>query len=394
MFVRDWPELLSEISDLEAPEDVTPYVMARINAAHADPAGSPKRRSAGFRGRLTLLPTGWFAAAAGGLIVLGLLALAAHSREHRGPVGASPRLAHYRGDGVEFSYPAAWHYRHRGVYTLETSPVIDLSTQPMGDPCHGQLGCGWPVNRHRPGGVVLTVISGGQLLRPTTTKRTIREYRGDRLDPLSSSIGCDRLLVGDYATPTFGHFSFSACFRAPGLAVHEREFRAMLDSVRLSNADATTKLATLKPATFTRSKGWHVGSSSHPGTPGEQTFTWAATTHFHDAPFSAPPAKTLKAMSPDDLLVGVFLTRPSKSDHGGTISSPALPIHLDGSAPSQDYPGASGSRWFQRFQGAVGDRQLDVWVFAGRTQPTAAQIAKAQSLINSMVLPKWSPPSN
>ena len=394
MFVRDWPELLSEVSELEAPEDVTPLVMARINAAHAHPAADPKRRSAGLRGRLGSFPTGWFAAAVGGLVVLGLLALAAHSREHQSPAGVPPRLAHYRGHGVAFTYPAAWSYQHSGVTTQMTSPVIDLSTQPMGDPCHGKLGCGWPVTRLRPGGVVLMVFSGGSLVPATSTSRTIREYRGDRLGALAASIGCDSVLVGDYKTPSFGQLSFSACFRAPGLAAHEREFRAMLASARPSNPDATTKPATLKPATFTRSKGWHVGSSTHPGTPGQQTFTWASTTRFHDAPFSAPPANTLNAMSPDDLVVEVFLTRPIKPDHGGTITSPALPIHLDGSAPSQDYPGASGSRWFQRFQGAVGDRQFDMWVFAGRSQPTSAQIAKAQALITSMVLPKWPLPPN
>jgi hypothetical protein len=238
------------------------------------------------------------------------------------------------------------------------------------------------------------VFSGGSLVPATSTSRTIREYRGDRLGGLAASIGCDRVLVGDYETPSFGHLSFSGCFRAPGLAAHEREFREMLASARPSNPDATTKPANRKPATFTRAKGWHVGSSSHPDTPGEQTFTWASTTNFRDPPFSAPPGNTLKAMSPDDLLVEVFLTRPGPVDHGGTITSPALPIHLDGNLPSQGYPGASGSRWFQRFQGAVGDRQLDMWVFAGRPQPTPAQIAKAQALITSMVLPKWPPPPN
>src|SRR6476646_3177398 len=49
MFVRDWPELLSEVSDLEAPAEVTPYVMARINAALAHPSASSKR-SGGLRG--------------------------------------------------------------------------------------------------------------------------------------------------------------------------------------------------------------------------------------------------------------------------------------------------------------------------------------------------------
>jgi hypothetical protein len=168
------------------------------------------------------------------VIVLSLLALAAHSREHQRPVGAQPQLAHYRGHGIEFTYPIEWRYQHSGVSTQMTSPLIDLSTQRMGDPCHGKLGCGWPVTRLRPGGVVLMVFSGGSIVPPTSTSRTIREYRGDRLDGLAASIGCDTVLVGDYQAPTVADLSFSACFRAPGLAAHEREFRAMLDSVRPS----------------------------------------------------------------------------------------------------------------------------------------------------------------
>jgi hypothetical protein len=261
MFVGDWPELLSEVSDLDAPADLTPYVMARINAAHGHPASS-KRRGAGLRGRFASLPVGWFAAAVGGLVVLALLALAAHSREHRRPVGGPPRLAHLRGHGVEFSYPAAWRYRHSGVVTSLTSPVIDLGTQPLGDPCHGKLGCGWPVNRLRPGGVVLMVFSGGSLVPPTHTSRTIREYSGDQLDGLAVSIGCDRVLVGDYATPALGRLSFSACFRAPGLAAHEREFRAMLASARFSPQVALTPITVVNPGktvVHTRIIGGTVG---------------------------------------------------------------------------------------------------------------------------------------
>jgi hypothetical protein len=51
-------------------------------------------------------------------------------------VGTTAPLAHYRGHGVAFDYPAAWgRYRRDGFSTTMTSPVVDLSTQPTVAPC-------------------------------------------------------------------------------------------------------------------------------------------------------------------------------------------------------------------------------------------------------------------
>ena len=86
--MRDWPELLSEISDLEAPADVTPYVMARISAAQSRPGSSPVRGGSSRRLRLSALPMGWLAAAVGCVLVLAVLAVAAHSRRDAAPRAA------------------------------------------------------------------------------------------------------------------------------------------------------------------------------------------------------------------------------------------------------------------------------------------------------------------
>jgi hypothetical protein len=147
----------------------------------------------------------------------------------------------------------------------------------------------------------------------------------------------------------------------------------------------------LRPARFTRTRGWDTGWSNKPGTPGEQTFTWASTSGFEDSPFSAPPIQTLKAMAPSDLMVEVFLWRPRPQDAGGVIRTPVLPITIDGSAAGEDYPGAVPERWFQRFTGSVGDRQLDVWVFAGQRHPSRGQVVRLQTLINSLKVPTWPP---
>jgi hypothetical protein len=147
----------------------------------------------------------------------------------------------------------------------------------------------------------------------------------------------------------------------------------------------------LPPAVLPTPDGWKTGASSDPGTPAEETFTWAATLAYRDVPFSAPPQTTLNAMSPGDVLVEVFLWRPSAEDveEGNVFREPALPFTLDATAAGQDYPGGDGSRWFQRTEGAVGGRQIDIWVFAGRPHPTSEQVAAAQSVVDDIVLPPW-----
>jgi hypothetical protein len=78
--VGDWPELLSEVRDLEAPDDVTPYVMARINAAQRAPESGRGRGGSGRRLRSSSPAFRWLAAAVGCVLVLCVLAVAAHSR--------------------------------------------------------------------------------------------------------------------------------------------------------------------------------------------------------------------------------------------------------------------------------------------------------------------------
>jgi hypothetical protein len=95
-------------------------------------------------------------------------------------------------------------------------------------------------------------------------------------------------------------------------------------------------------------------------------------------------------MGPDDVLVEVFLWRPGPDDES-TAGRTAidLPPLLDGSAAGQGFPGSDESRWFQRLGGPVGDRVIDVWVFAGRPHPTTAQVESAQAMLDTLSLPDW-----
>jgi hypothetical protein len=155
----------------------------------------------------------------------------------------------------------------------------------------------------------------------------------------------------------------------------------------------STSPSPLPAATFAERAGWASTASSDPGQPATaETFTTESTIPFRDTPFSAPPTDTLAAMAPDDVLIEVFLWRPGPND-GPITDRPAidLPAVLDGGAAGQDFPGSDQSRWLQRLGGRVGDRMIDIWVFAGRPHPTVAQIASAQAMLDTLQLPAWPP---
>lgn len=98
-------------------------------------------------------------------------------------------------------------------------------------------------------------------------------------------------------------------------------------------------------------------------------------------------------MAADDILIEVFLWRPAPQDAAHAIKTPAFPLRLDGTAQSLGYPGSDETHWFQRLEGAVtGGRQIDVWIFIGRRNPTLQQISAAQSMLSGMTLPDWPQP--
>jgi hypothetical protein len=153
---------------------------------------------------------------------------------HTAPPGiVAPPLSHYRGNGIAFSYPAAWGHHRHGFYSMETDGIIDLSTQRMVDPCrpagNGHT-CGWPLHTLHPGGVVVTWTTGGDIdpAALPTAGTTVKVTRpGD-----CRSIGGGETLLARLVTSRRSVFSVAACLRAPGLAANQREFRAMLASAR------------------------------------------------------------------------------------------------------------------------------------------------------------------
>jgi hypothetical protein len=145
---------------------------------------------------------------------------------------AMTQLAHYRGHGIAFDYPAAWgRYRRNGFFTTMTSPIVDLSTQPMADPCTntgGTTRCSLPVHHMRPGGVTVVWWAGGGF-----TSRMLHLRRNVRIKVIRD--GCrdidgNEIITAQVAARHHQVFPASACLRRPGIAANERAFRAMARS--------------------------------------------------------------------------------------------------------------------------------------------------------------------
>ena len=94
-------------------------------------------------------------------------------------------------------------------------------------------------------------------------------------------------------------------------------------------------------------------------------------------------------MGPDDLLVEVFLS----SEKGGAIPRAGAAVAARSGAAASQLSGRRRSALAQQVFGTTtGGRVLSVWVFAGRPHPTADQIARAQHLIDGLVIRRWPPP--
>jgi hypothetical protein len=146
--------------------------------------------------------------------------------------GNDVALATYRGHGIVFAYPLAWSHRRPGYMSPETQGFVDLSTEPMIDPCHTRgttTSCGWPLLRLRPGGVVVTwtadYMPGLSIRRPPQGIHLTVTRPG-----YCRAFGATETVTARVVTPKHDVFLVNACLRAPGVASGERALRAMLAS--------------------------------------------------------------------------------------------------------------------------------------------------------------------
>jgi hypothetical protein len=147
---------------------------------------------------------------------------------------ATGRLAHLRRDGIAFSYPAAWSHHRRGFQSTMTDGFVDLSTQPMVNPCRTRgtkTTCGWPIRHLRSGGVVVDWSTGGMLLEPGRLGPVGVRVRVLH-DPYCRRVGGNRALSAQVVLRGHRSYLAYACLRAPNVARNDVAFRAMVASAR------------------------------------------------------------------------------------------------------------------------------------------------------------------
>jgi hypothetical protein len=155
------------------------------------------------------------------------------SSSRRSHIVPATLLTHFRGAGIQFYYPASWSHRHPGILQhFGASPVIDLSTQSMVDPCTktgSTTRCGLPIHGLKPGGVVVTWA----LLSPYplgARRRPLGVHVRVERPGFCRSVGGEE---GVFASVVVRHhrvYSVGACLRGPNVAANERAVRAMLAS--------------------------------------------------------------------------------------------------------------------------------------------------------------------
>jgi hypothetical protein len=123
--VLDLREVLSDFDNAQPPEELRQRVMRDAAQVFTTGRGGKSATNAGKRRRR---PIAWVAAGLGAALVLGLLVIAAHSRDaHQAPRPAqqpnhSPRVV--SGNGVRLTVPSGW----RVVRPASDAPVTDPRT--------------------------------------------------------------------------------------------------------------------------------------------------------------------------------------------------------------------------------------------------------------------------
>ena len=139
-------------------------------------------------------------------------------------------------------------------------------------------------------------------------------------------------------------------------------------------------------AVFAAVGGWHVGAGQVHACPGVkasrcvQVTSWASTVPWRDCA-NCLPHRTIASLPKDGIAIQLLLARESYPSAKPFVWPPRVTLGDRGGI--EGVPARYGV--YQRF-GRVGALEVYAWVFFGRAQPTANQLARANAELASVRL--------
>jgi hypothetical protein len=383
------------------PQDVLVTVQERIGStssfpprpAHFRATGDTRSEALGCAGAHPTFSSYWFGFRDGGrgfhvLVAVGRGASPARTKRAFALLDslriASRRPVRLDGDdaiafddaarGLRLAHPSPWRvYARRLTQAVSSRDQLALGTFPLRQR-RPDRGCS-PVTaqRARRAGDGFVFLFEYEGLTPRQLARFPR--RPERLQlPRSSNANFECFGASRVVRFRDGGRAFQAHVYGPPR--RRREALAILDSLRVRPApfDARIHAAQFRPAAGWRTR---VSGPSRERSCERQRVSWASTIAFSDPPRELPPHDTVRSMAPDDVVVAAIQYTRCRALPGLEALRP--PLRLTAAKRTQ-FPGPRGDELaLYRLAGRFAGRyDLDVWVFYGRREPTAAQMRAAQ----------------
>lgn len=202
-----------------------------------------------------------------GLTLVSLLAIAACTATsspsppvHTGRASRTPRPNHALPTGrlmvysnskdqIRFRYPASWTVGQFNQWTMESTTLVDLSTQPLHKPCTStrsttatSITCHWPLTHLGPDGVLMewgaAGMPGWRLSRAPGIPITVGGHRARQAvsrPGWCGSIGATETISVEIArAATDNFYGITACLRGPDLARVASQVQVVIDSTSFS----------------------------------------------------------------------------------------------------------------------------------------------------------------
>jgi hypothetical protein len=287
--------------------------------------------------------------------------------------------------GLSITLPAGWHgHLSQGVMAAATFPI------PPGD-----TGFGTATERRVGHKDVLVLLSEYEPLPGEHLPCLPRTHAPSlRLADLRKSIRRPTIALANFCL-SGRHFTLF------GKAGADTLRRSVLSQVNQVLGSFTVRRGdfypgTVPPARFPARSGWHVGTGGAGAiqAQGEQTETYASTVRYRNGPNDVPPVKTTQYLGRNDILIWLGLYRDSRRPPPAFNHETQLPLRINPSKIFTNWegnPDYGRAGLYRQIASRRGQYDLDLWVFFGSAHPSEPVVARAQTMLNAVQLPRWPP---